>query len=74
MKQLGRMRFTCIGFLMDASWLNMIELKFSALARAWLSRCIPPREQLVPELLTLVRERHEFGNNVYVYGQTLLTS
>lgn len=42
----------------SASWLNMIEIEFSALARACLRRRIPTIEQLEREVLALVNERH----------------
>jgi hypothetical protein len=42
----------------SASWLNMIEIEFSALARACLHRRIPTIEQLEREVLALVNERH----------------
>lgn len=41
----------------SASWLNMIEIEFSALARLCLNRRIPMIEQLESELMTLVAER-----------------
>ena len=41
----------------SASWLNMIEIEFSALARLCLNRRIPTMEQLESELITLVAER-----------------
>lgn len=41
----------------SASWLNMIEIEFSALARLCLNRRIPTIEQLESELMTLVAER-----------------
>ena len=40
-----------------ASWLNMIEIEFSALARACLHRRIPSLETLEREVLALVEER-----------------
>jgi hypothetical protein len=40
-----------------ASWLNMIEIEFSALARLCLNRRIPTFDQLETELLALVSER-----------------
>jgi hypothetical protein len=43
----------------SASWLNMIEIEFSALARLCLHRRIPTIEQLEAEVLTLLAERHE---------------
>lgn len=41
----------------SASWLNMIEIEFSALARQCLHRRIPTIAQLEREILTLVNER-----------------
>jgi hypothetical protein len=41
-----------------ASWLNMIEIEFSALARQCLDRRIPTLEQLEREILTLVDARN----------------
>ena len=41
-----------------ASWLNMIEIEFSALARQCLDRRIPTLEQLEREILTLVDPRN----------------
>jgi len=41
----------------SASWLNMIEIEFSALTRLCLARRIPMIEQLAHEVLTLVAER-----------------
>lgn len=43
----------------SASWLNMIEIEFSALARQCLDRRIPTINQLEKEVLALVKERHE---------------
>ncbi len=40
-----------------ASWLNMIEIEFSAIARQCLKRRIPSREQLKAEVLALMKER-----------------
>lgn len=40
-----------------ASWLNMIEIEFSALARDCLDRRIPTQEMLEREILALVKER-----------------
>ena len=42
-----------------ASWLNMIEIEFSALARECLHRRIPTIEQLTKEVLALVNERQQ---------------
>jgi len=43
----------------SASWLNMIEIEFSALSRQCLHRRIPNREQLEREVLSLVQERED---------------
>ncbi len=43
----------------SASWLNMIEIEFSAIARECLKRRIPTIEQLEKEVLALVKERAE---------------
>lgn len=45
--------------LKSASWLNMIEIEFSALARQCLKRRIPTIEQLRTELLACIADRHE---------------
>jgi DDE superfamily endonuclease len=42
-----------------ASWLNMIEIEFSALTRMCLHRRIPTQAQLEHEALALIRERHD---------------
>lgn len=42
----------------SASWLNMIEIEFSALARLCLNRRIPTFEKLESELMTLIDERN----------------
>jgi len=41
----------------SASWLNMIEIEFSALARLCLQRRIPTIEQVESELMALIAER-----------------
>ena len=41
----------------SASWLNMIEIEFSALTRLCLARRIPTKEKLEREVLALVAER-----------------
>ena len=41
----------------SASWLNMIEIEFSSLARQCLDRRIPTIEKLASEILALVAER-----------------
>lgn len=43
----------------SASWLNMIEIEFSAVARECLNRRIPTLEQLEKETLALVKERND---------------
>ena len=43
----------------SASWLNMIEIEFSALARQCLHRRIPTQERLTQEVLALVHERND---------------
>ena len=43
----------------SASWLNMIEIEFSAIARLCLDRRIPTQSQLEAEVLALVAERSE---------------
>lgn len=43
----------------SASWLNMIEIEFSALARQCLHRRIPTMEQLEQEVMALIEQRNE---------------
>jgi DDE superfamily endonuclease len=43
----------------SGSWLNMIEIEFSALSRECLNRRIPTIELLAKEVLALVKERAE---------------
>ena len=43
----------------SASWLNMIEIEFSALSKQCLNRRIATREELTKEVLSLVKEREE---------------
>lgn len=43
----------------SASWLNMIEIEFSALARQCLHRRIPTQERLASQVLALVKERND---------------
>lgn len=50
-------RFECFFTPKSASWLNMIEIEFSALARLCLNRRIPTLERLEKEVLTLIAER-----------------
>lgn len=42
-----------------ASWLNMIEIEFSALAKQCLNRRIATKEQLTAEVLAIVKERED---------------
>ena len=42
-----------------ASWLNMIEIEFSALARLCLNRRIPTREKLESEVMALIADRNQ---------------
>ena len=43
----------------SASWLNMIEIEFSALSRQCLDRRIPSQEKLATQVLTLLKERRD---------------
>jgi hypothetical protein len=43
----------------SASWLNMIEIEFSALARLCLNRRIPTMDKLKSEVMAIVAERHK---------------
>lgn len=43
----------------SASWLNMIEIEFSALARLCLHRRIPTIEKLKPEVLAIIADRRQ---------------
>lgn len=43
----------------SASWLNMIEIEFSALSRQCLNRRIPTFEQVEREVLSLVQQRQD---------------
>ena len=45
----------------SASWLNMIEIEFSALARQCLNRRIPCMKKLESEVLTFFKERSQKG-------------
>lgn len=54
-----RQRFTFHYTPKSASWLNMIEIEFSALARGCLHQRLPTQEQLEREVLALVQERHD---------------
>jgi hypothetical protein len=52
-------RFEFIYTPKAASWLNMIEIEFSALARLCLKRRIPTLEQLEKEVLALITDRDQ---------------
>ncbi len=43
----------------SASWLNMIEIEFSAISRQCLDRRIPTQELLAKEVLSIIKEREE---------------
>ena len=43
----------------SASWLNIIEIEFSALVKQCLDRRIPTQEQLQKEVLAIVKERSD---------------
>ena len=43
----------------SASWLNMIEIEFSALSKQCLNRRIATKEELTKEVLAIVKEREE---------------
>lgn len=43
----------------SASWLNMIEIEFSALSKQCLNRRIADKEELTREVLAIVKERQE---------------
>ncbi len=43
----------------SASWLNMIEIEFSALSQHCLKRCIATKEELCKEVLAIVKEREK---------------
>jgi len=55
-----------------ASWLNMIEIEFSALGRECLHRRIPTIEQLTTEVLALVNERQQ--KKIKIHWQFSLAS
>ena len=42
-----------------ASWLNMIEIEFSAVSRLCLDRRIPSKEELEKQVLAIAKERSE---------------
>jgi uridine phosphorylase len=43
----------------SASWLNMIEIEFSAISRLCLDRRIPSKAELEKEVLAIVKERSD---------------
>lgn len=43
----------------SASWLNMIEIEFSAISRLCLERRIPSKEKLEKEVLAIIKERSD---------------
>lgn len=48
-----------------ASWLNMIELEFSALSRQSLNRRIPTQEQLCTQVLAWTETRNQAGTKIH---------
>lgn len=56
----------------SASWLNMIEIEFSALSRQCLNRRIPKLEQLEKEILSLIAKRD--SNNIKINWQFSIQS
>jgi transposase len=43
----------------SASWLNMIEIEFSAISRLCLNRRIPSKEELECEVMSIIKDREE---------------
>lgn len=56
----------------SASWLNMIEIEFSALSRLCLDRRIPAIEQLEKEISAIIKERND--KKVKIHWQFSLES
>lgn len=56
----------------SASWLNMIEVEFSALARLCLDRRIPTLAQLEKQILAIIKERSD--KNIKIHWQFSLES
>ncbi len=54
-------RFEFVFTPKSASWLNMIEIEFSALSRLCLHRRIPTMEKLESEVLAIVADRDQKG-------------
>jgi hypothetical protein len=49
----------------SASWLNMIEIEFSALVKQCLDRRIPTQEQLNKEVVAIIKERNDKGIKIH---------
>jgi DDE superfamily endonuclease len=49
----------------SASWLNMIEIEFSALVKQCLDRRIPSQEQLSEEIQAIIKERNDKGIKIH---------
>lgn len=58
-------RFEFVFTPKSASWLNMIEIEFSALSRQCLNRRIPTQDKLAREVLALMQEREERGIQIH---------
>ena len=54
-------RFEFVFTPKNASWLNMIEIEFSALSRQCLNRRIPTLNQLAKEVIAYFKERSDLG-------------
>ena len=52
-------RFEFVYTPKSASWLNMIEIEFSALSRLCLNRRIPTLQRLEEEIIALINLRHQ---------------
>jgi hypothetical protein len=52
-------RFEFVHTPKSASWLNMIEIEFSAISRLCLNRRIPSKEKLEKEVMQIIKERSE---------------
>ena len=52
-------RFTFVYTPKSASWLNMIEIDFSALSRQCLNRRIASRQELQRQVLAWAQQRHD---------------
>jgi hypothetical protein len=49
----------------SASWLNMIEIEFSALSRQCLSRRIPTKDSLEQQVEAIIKERNQKGIKIH---------